>query len=159
MKLYDKLFEHFVDSTAVASAGNPILAAIEVFAAGMTNETSMHARMAGTTLVYMGLGSVYSRGRDLSKRVFNVTKESKESVKKLHDALYSAFYIGITQPPFYYALGARDWKQIAVGAAGAAAVQIFLGPIAGYTIDTYRDFTGIKESERLPYFVKDMSPA
>lgn len=156
--LYEILKEHLIDSTAIWVVANPALGIFEIGPAGMSNETSLHARILGSALLYAGLGSMYSRGRDFSKRIFKITEETRERVKTFHDAAFTALYTGLLQPPFYYVAGSRSIKEIAIGTVGAAGLTLLLGPAMGYTVDAYRDLTGIKESERLPYFIKNQTP-
>jgi len=156
--LYTKLKNHLIDTTAVATAMNPLMAGVEVGAAGMTNETSMHARLLGSVLLYAGLGSVYSQGRDLSKKLFGITKETSEVVKTIHDSAYTFAFTVALQPPFYYVVGSRNVKEIIIGTIGAGAISSLFGPVTGYMVDTYRDFTDIKGTERLPSFLKNHDP-
>jgi len=153
--LTEKLKYHFVDSTAVMTITNPVMAALETSPlVGMTNDVSMNARMLGTTLTYLGLGSLYAKGRDLSKRIFHITPETTEKTKQVHDALYAVGYLLALNPPFYYASGSRDIKEIAMGTIASASAGLILGGPAGYLIDSFRDLTGLKESERVPELVK-----
>ncbi|MEK6888144.1 MAG: hypothetical protein AABX14_04325 [Candidatus Aenigmatarchaeota archaeon] len=157
-KLFDALKYHFIDSTAIITVTNPMYTALEMGPAGMSSETSMHARILGSVLTYVGFGSIYAQGRDLSKRMFGITESASERVKILHDTLYNFVYLSALQPPFYYAAGSRNIKEIAIGTAGSALMGLFSGPVAGYAVDSFRDFTGLKESERLPNFIKNQSP-
>ena len=59
-------------------------------------------------------------------------------------------------PIFYYISGSRDWKEIVIGTAGIAALNLSLGWPAGYTIDLFRDLTGIKKSERIPSRIRNL---
>ena len=158
MKLYKKLTTHLVDSTAVAASMSPLMAAIEVGAAKMPNSTAINARLLGAALLYAGFGSIYSGGRDTSKRLFTITRETNEIKKYVHDGLFTFAYTALLQPPFYYVAGSRDVREIVIGTLGAAAVATVFGPVFGYSIDAYRDLTGIEESERLAGFVKNQTP-
>ncbi|MFA4820129.1 MAG: hypothetical protein WC613_04185 [Candidatus Aenigmatarchaeota archaeon] len=157
-KIFDALKNHFIDSTAIITATNPMYTALEMGPAGMSSETSMHARMLGSLLTYAGFGSLYAQGRDFSKKVFGITDAASERTKALHDTLYTFVYLAALQPPFYYAAGSRNIKEIAIGTIGSAVMGLLSGPVTGYTVDSYRDFTGLKESERLPNFIKNQTP-
>ena len=157
-KIFEALKVHFIDSTAIITVTNPMYTALEMGSAGMSGETSMHARMLGSALTYAGFGSLYAQGRDLSKKMFGITDAASERAKTLHDTLYTFVYLAALQPPFYYAAGSRRIKEIAIGTVGVAVIGLFSGPVTGYTLDSYRDFTGLKESERLPDFIKNQTP-
>jgi len=154
MKMKESLAKHLVDSTAVATVSNTVMAPLETLVCGMPNEVSANARMLGTALTFAGLGTVYTKGRDLSKRVFKITEKTSEKVKAIHDTLYSVGYLMAITPAFYYASGSRDLKEIAAGTIATAAVGLLAGSPTGYAIDAYRDLTGIQESERLPDCIK-----
>lgn len=154
-----QLKKHIIDSTAVATVTNPVMAGLEIFVAGMSNDVSINARVLGTALTFAGLGSLYSKGRDLSKKIFKITEKTSEKIKQIHDTAYGVAYLLAITPPFYYAAGSRDLKEIAAGTALAAATGILGGGLAGYTVDMYNDLTGIKESERLPKIIKKQNSA
>jgi hypothetical protein len=156
-KVKEGLKYHVADTTSLQSMCTPIAAAFETFFAGMSNETSMNARLLGYVLAYGGLGKVYSKGLTLSRRLFKITPETKERVKQLHDAAYGAAYCTLISPPFYYAAGVRDLKQIALGTAASTVLGLGMGGPAGWALDVFRDFTGLKESERLPKCIKNQS--
>ena len=58
----------------------------------------------------------------------------------------------------YYSKPAGIAYEIAFGTLSSMAVGLFLGPVMGYTVDTFRDFTGLKESERLPSILREQTP-
>lgn len=152
--LKESLKMHIVDSTALITATVPILAAFETYVAGMSNENSINSRLLVTGVSFAGMASLFSKGMDLSRKVMHIKPETKERVKQIHDAAYSTIYNVLISPPFYYAAGVRDVKQIAIGTATIAGLSLFMGGPVGYAVDSFRDLTGIKESERLPNFVQ-----
>lgn len=158
MKVLKNLKTHLVDCTALAAVSNPFFSAAETIVAGMSLETSLCARVIGTTLTYAGLGSIYTRGMYGSRRLFNIDEDHNSHLEKIHDSLYSlAFTLG-SSPIFYYLSGSRNFKEIAVGTALSAAVALTSGGLVGYTTDAFRDLCGIKESKRLPGLIKQQGP-
>ena len=157
-KIYNAMKCHMIDTTAFLMVCHPVMAAFEVNVADMSNETSMSARLLSTAFNYGGLGSVYSKGRDLSKRIFKITKDTNERMKEIHDTIYCIAFNTLVQPPFYYLAGSRNAREIAIGTTVTAAVSLLTGSAIGYAIDTYRDLTGLQESERLPSFLKLQTP-
>jgi len=108
MKLKDNLVKHLVDSTAQINIANPVLAFLEVSPiVGMTSDTSLNARKIGTALTYLGMGFVYSKGRDTSKKFFSINEKSSEKAKQLHDTLYTLGYCVAISPLFYLAAGSE----------------------------------------------------
>ncbi len=142
---------YFADSTALLAESTPILAAFETGLAGMSDEISMNARLLGAGLTYFGLGYSYTKGRDLSKKLFKIKDATKEKMQILHDSLYTgAFSLGVS-PLIYLASGARDFKEIAIGTASAVALGLVNGAPVAYSVDLFRDLTGLKNCERPSY--------
>lgn len=153
----DSIKKHLIDSTAISTVTNTVMAPLETLVCGMSNDVSISARILGTTLTFVGMGSLYSKGRELSKELFNITEKTSEKIKALHDIAYTSGYLLATTPLFYYASGSRDITEIATGTIASAAVGLLAGAPTGYIIDTYRDFTEIEKSERLPNCLKNRS--
>jgi len=154
-KLIEAGKTHLVDSTAMLAIGTSVSAAMEVGIAGMSDDVSINARLlAGLT--YAGMGSVFSRGRDLWRMGFGITDKTREKIQGIHDIAYMTALNSAISPIFYYISGSRDWKEIVIGTAGIAALNLSLGWPAGYTIDLFRDLTGIKKSERIPSRIRNL---
>jgi hypothetical protein len=148
---------HLVDSTAIMVASTPVFGAFELFIAGMSNENSINSRFLVTGLTYLGLGRVFTKGMDTSRKLFKINKETSEKIKQVHDAAYAVAYNAVMGPIFYYIAGVRDINQVAIGTLCGMSLGLVLGSPMGYTVDAYRDFFGLKESERLPNFIKNQS--
>lgn len=153
-KIRNTLALHFVDSTAILAESTPVLAFFETRIAGMSNQVSINARVLAAGLTYFaGTGYIYARGRDLSKRVFGVTDQTRERLQAIHDAAYLGAFNLVIAPLIYLASGARDIREIAVGTAAAIAFGLVNGGPMGYAVDVFRDLTGLKECRRLSYRV------
>ncbi len=147
---------HIVDSTAILAESTPVFAAFETGIAGMSDEVSMNARMFAAGLVYLGMGSAFAKGRDLSRKLFKITDKTKERIQSVHDAAYSGAFTLAISPLLYAASGARDPKEIAIGTAVAVGFGLVNGSPVGYAVDLFRDLTGLKDCERpsYPYLLK-----
>ncbi len=160
-ELSDKLIKygkyHLVDTTALLASSSPFYSLLETTAYGMTNETSTNARLNVAWMSYAGIGLLFAKGRDLSRKIFQITN-AKESIQKTHDALYASTFNLALCPILYVISGAGDWKEIVLGTIGGVAMAIPTGIIGGYSIDTARDLTGLQESQRVPRFLKNKSP-
>ena len=150
--------QHIVDSTALIVVASPIASVMEVFTTTMTNDISIRARFFAAGLVYAGIGSLLARGRDGWRKLFKVTQKSKEKVQYVCDAVYGAVFNLGFQPVFYYIAGSRDITQIATLTVIGMGLGTLTGGIIGHSIDVFRDLTGIKESERLPKYIKELGP-
>jgi hypothetical protein len=157
-KIKDNLKYHLVDSTALMGFSSPIFAALETSIAGISHENSIHARLLAVGLTYAGLGRIFSKGMDLSRKMFHIKPETKERLKQLHDASYATAYNILISPLFYYAAGVRDIKQIAMGTAMSMGFAFVAGGPMGYAVDAFRDLTGLKSSERVPELVRRQNP-
>ena len=150
--------KHIIDTTALLSSTNPFYGLLEKTAYGMSNETSINARINIAKMSYLGLGLIFAKGRDLSRKLFHVNDKTKESLQTTHDGLYSAAFNAGLGPILYTLSGSQDWKEITVATLGNMVLAFPTGIIAGYTIDAARDLTGIKESKRIPKSLRNINP-
>lgn len=149
--------KHIVDSTALVIATTPAFAILETNLAGITEEQSIHARLIGLGVTYLGMGIAYTEGMRISRKKFNIQKEDTEKIKKRHDRIYTLTTNTIASPLFYLAAGVRDLKEMAIGTAcGIGLAAIFGGPM-GRFIDNYGDLIGTGNSGRLPNLIKNKS--
>lgn len=146
-----KLGKHLVDSTAIVAECTVPYALGEVYGAGMSDEVSRNARLLGAVLVYGGLGTAFAKGRELSRRVFRINETSNERLQVTHDALYNAGFNAVVGPLFYLASGSRDPQEIIIGTIVQTAIGFVNGAPMGYSVDTFRDLTGIEECKRPSY--------
>ena len=158
--LADKIKEHIVDSTALNTLVNPIFGTLETCVYGMSDEISINARLLGSGLIYAGMGSVISKGRELYRKKFDITSKTSESLQAFHDAVYFGVFNGVFGPLFYFASGSRNIEEITYGTLGAIATGIGSGWPTGYAIDVYKDLTGFTECNRKSYpkFIKNAHP-
>ncbi len=157
MKIAQKLKKSMVDSTALLVATTPIFAGLENITLGMTDEVSMNARLLAAGTTYAGFGFLAAKGRDLYRKLFNITDKTPEGRQQVNDCLYIGLCNIIFSPPLYYFSGAHDIKQIIGGTIIGVGVGLLSGGLMGYSIDAYRDLTGIKESSRVPECVRKRS--
>lgn len=87
----------------------------------------MNARLYAAGLTYSGMGWVISRGRDFSRNLFKITDATSEKIQGIHDSIYMVL---IAAP-------------ISLGLYATAAFNLISGPLIGYSIDAYRDLTGL----------------
>ncbi|MBI2452449.1 hypothetical protein HYV50_05245 [Candidatus Pacearchaeota archaeon] len=154
-KIKKVLKYHFVDSTAALALSTPLFAAVETnpLLAEMPDENSINARLLAAGFVYSGLGYFYGKGRDLWRKKFGITDETRESKQKLHDFIYSAIFTFIVTPPIYFFSGTEQ-KEILSDNFWAAGVGGVSGIFAGYAIDLFRELVGLEESKRIPELIR-----
>lgn len=151
-KTVTNLKSHVIDSTAMLAESTPIFAAFETGFAGMSDETSMNARLFAVGLTYLGgMGIAYSKGRDFYRKAVHITDKTKERIQSLNDATYTALFNLVVSPAIYYISGSRDVKEIAMGTFGAMILGMVNGAPMGYAVDTFRDLAGLKKCERPSY--------
>ena len=155
-KIYEIGKTHIVDSTAALVSTNPIFAVFENAVWGMSDQVSLKARLFATGITYAGVGSLLSRGRDFSRKVFKIKDTTTEKIQTFHDAAYLIGFNAILAPIMYSTAGANT-QEIIEGTLTAMALSIINGPLIGYAIDAGRDLTGIKKSERMPKLVSNFS--
>lgn len=163
-RVMDNLKYHIIDSTACLAEASPVFSIFEVGVAGLSDATSINARLLSAGLFYGGLGYLFAKGRDLSRKIFRITDKTKEKIQYVHDAAYAGVFTLVTSPPIYavsQALAGEDidLTKIAIGTATATLLGGANGSPVGYTIDVFRDLSGIKECNRpsYPNFIKKQS--
>lgn len=153
-KSYEKVRSHVVDTTAVLVASNPIFTLSENVLSGMSDKLSIDNRINGSLLFYLGAGFLFSKGREVYNRLLNIKEDSK--YKGLYDVVWGTIF-GAGFNAAVTATNSQSLEDIAAGAFAGAITGSVTGFPAGYSIDTFRDFTGISPSERLPEKVKGFS--
>jgi len=150
---------HFIDSTAMLVPSQPFFSAFETIIAGMSNDVSLHSKIYAAASTYAGLGWAVGKGRDFSRKLFGITGETKEYIQQIHDSAYIAAINIPIAAGLYTAAGETDVKKIAIGTAGAVLGGFITGPAIGYSIDAFRDLTGLEPCERktYPLFVRKMN--
>jgi len=146
-KTLGNIKNYLVDTTSLLILSNPMYASLETFISGMDVKTSLESRIKVSLLAYTGLGFLYVKGRDFSKKVFKVNEKSSEKTHALHDSLYNVTFNVSASFPIYLTSGA-NMNQATVGAIGAGILGLISGPINGISIDLFRDFMGTKETKR-----------
>lgn len=159
-KLKDIAKCHIVDSTAMLAVSSPIFCAFETMIAKMTNEVSLNTRMYITGLTYAGLGLLLGKGRDISRKYFGIKNDTKERFQQIHDSLYLAATNIPLSVSLYALAGETDLKKIAIGTGSSVVFGAVMGPLIGYSIDIYRDLTGIRKYERrfYPEIIRNLRP-
>ncbi|MFC1697973.1 hypothetical protein ACFL1H_06545 [Nanoarchaeota archaeon] len=154
-----KFLTHLIDSTALVTATNPIYCGFEVTIGNLSDIASKHARLFFSSLNYLGLGYIYSQGRDYSREKFNI--KDNELKQNLHDIFYSFSFSLIIAPPIYSlsqlsAGETIDLLSLTKSTLMASGISAALGSPLGYAIDIFRDLTGIEECSRsfYPKFIK-----
>ena len=149
-ELYTQAKYHIVDTTAGLLVSNPLFMATELSSAGMDDEVSIRSRAYITAAFYLGIGTVFSRGRDVSRKMFNIN-ERGEAAKAMHDSIYSGVFSVPISFLLYDLAKEPDMSKIAIEAAIGVGISIGMGPISGYLIDIGRDLTGLEKSTRKHY--------
>jgi hypothetical protein len=148
---------HLVDSTAMNVICNPLFAGLETLVLGMSDKLSFNARLLGTGLTYAGMGFLAAKGRDIYRKILNITDKTNEKTQIVHDAIYGGLWNLVIAPPFYYAAGVDDIEKIIGGTAISITFGLTSGSLIGYAIDFYRDLTNIKSSERVHSSIRGKS--
>jgi len=166
--------KHLVDTTAINTLAVPICAAMETSAKicslmskipyidvnPIPSDVSLKTRIYGAGGGYLGLAFLFSKGRDASRRLFNIKETSKEYLQLVHDAAYTIAFNAVVNPILYYSSGSRDPKEIIGGTLALSVFSLFAGGPIGYIVDVFRDLTGLKSCKRklYPNFIKNQNP-
>lgn len=150
-KTKDLLKYHLSDTTAINNFAVPVCAAMETIIGGVSDNVSLKARLGAVGLGYLGLAFALSKGRDLSRKLFKINEKSKEKIQLMHDSLYLIGFNAIVNPALYYLSGSRNLKEIIMGTLSLSVFSAFAGGPIGYSIDIFRDLTGLEFCERKSY--------
>ncbi len=154
-KIVDLGKHYLVDNTALLLGSTPIYTAMETLASGMSVATSFESRLKVAALAYMGLGTFYVKGRDLSKKILGFTEKTKGWKHVVHDSIYNLAW-NIPFSIVIYQTSGADLEQTVKGVAGASILSFVSGPINGHSIDAFRDFTGtIPSPRKMPKIIKN----
>ncbi len=145
---------YFVDTTGIFLASTPFFAGLEVFAFGMPVSTSLESRLKVIQFGYLGMGILYTKGRDLCQDFFKVDEKSLGK-KTFYDSIYNVSFNMAVSVPIYLSSGASI-EQTIKGSIGVSLLGLVTGPINGYCIDTFRDLVGTKEFLRLPESIRNI---
>jgi hypothetical protein len=153
-----------VDSTGMMIESNPLFSAVEVGLVHYTDMASINARLFFTASAYLGIGFLYGKGRDASRKLFHVTDQTKEWKQHVHDIGYTAAFNVIAAVPIYAASQAVagediDMTKVFVGSGLSTVIGALNGSPMGYFVDVVRDLTGVRECKRksYPVFLKEQS--
>ena len=155
-KIKYEIKRHLSDVTSIATVCNPIYATLETCVVGMSDLVSIKSRLMNTGLLYAGLASL-TKIRDYTKKLFGITKKSREIAKGVHDVLFAAVFIVGLKPLIYLAAGESDWRKITLGTLGSLGVGAAIAWPLGRFVDGYRELLGVEETGRLPEFVEKRS--
>jgi hypothetical protein len=141
------IVRHIVDCTAVSCSITAIYAVIETFVLHLSPGVSIRARLLIVALSFLGLGSLFSRLRDMSLAHTGTLGTSSESLKLAHDVLFTMASNIVLAPAVYSIVGAT-LDQALAGTAVTIAVSTLTGPINGLLIDRFRSWAGLPNSGR-----------
>lgn len=153
-----ELGRHLSDSTAITCVSLLTKPIIDTQILGIPDDIAINARLCGIATVYGGLGSL-TKIRDASKKYFGLDKPERKRYASLHDGLMGASIALGIGPAIYYFNGVKDITTIACATALGIATTAAISIPYGWYVDTFRDLTGIKESDRfMPQTIRQSSP-
>jgi len=118
---------------------------------------SMDARLKTVGVMYLGLGLVFSKLRDVSRATFDVEVNTSETIKKVHDGLYAAA-VGIPSAwLLYYSNGDLSNFEVWQGVVSSTIASLAFGSIKGLGIDYSRNLLQDKKSVRVSKYISNMS--
>ncbi|MFH1127282.1 MAG: hypothetical protein V1718_04200, partial [archaeon] len=126
------------DTTAITIPSQPVWAALEATSTILTgSHTPTHnlleARIKGAALGYLGLGVLYTAGRNIS---MNITHPKN---KKLHDFLYTGAYTVLVCTAIY-ASSHFTLRESVTNMAAATGISLAVGPFYGWAIDKFKEY-------------------
>ncbi|HLD12767.1 MAG TPA: hypothetical protein VJB87_04195 [Candidatus Nanoarchaeia archaeon] len=145
--LLERLEEHFIDTTGNVFFSTPFFALLENVVRHQADAQAIAARTNTALFNYLGLGFIFSKGRNLSRNICHLTKTTPELIKSVHDIIYTMLLTTAVTPPIYMFSGTEPKKALIDGLwAGLASAPV--GWAIGQGIDFYKDLYNIEPSER-----------
>ena len=156
----EKVYSYLVENTGIIAEITPFFAVYETFGLDMNTAVSQHARLFGGGIIYLGLGSLFQKGRENSENYFHIGERSSWA-RPVHDVVYNAAFTAVVSPLTYLVAGETDMHKIFWGTVGGAVLGTINGAPVGYAIDVFQDLGGIKNCERpsYPTFLRETSPS
>ncbi|MSR85953.1 hypothetical protein EXS74_00990 [Candidatus Woesearchaeota archaeon] len=148
--LSTRVYEYVVENTGIVVEITPFFAAYESFVLDMDTSVSEHARLFGGGILYLGLGTAFTKGREWSENLFGVHERS-EGVQMAHDIAYNTVFTAAVSPLTYIVAGETDISTIIFGTLGGAVLGMLNGAPVGYAIDVAKDLMDVKECTRGSY--------
>ena len=154
---YLNIKSYVIENTGLLLASTPI-GALNDMVFGVSISKSLESKLKVIGGAYLGLGFIYVKGRDFSRKMFKMNKEGVSEKKKFaHDAIYNVCWSVPFSLAIYLSSGV-DFETAKNVTISANIISFFSGPITGYTIDMFRDFAGFKKSDRkIPLVLKNTS--
>jgi len=149
-KAKDWLKGHIIDTTSVLAVTTPSFTLWENVALGFSDELSIGSRVSSAAVFYLGMGSVFAKGRDLFYRVI------KQAESKCQDMAYSTLFGSVYGVGIYSANGG-SLEEVVVGSLTGGVLSAALGIPIGYAVDAGRAITGRKTSDRIPAKIHNLS--
>lgn len=171
--LGDLVKDNFVEATGMLVFTTPVFAALETIVPKYLGYSesiiskylafpelipvdSIDARVKTAIAMYVGFGLLFSKGRDISRAIFNVKKESSGNIKKVHDSIY-ATAIGMPAVSALYFSNGNISTVEAVQAVVASTIgSTLFGWMTGLGIDYMRDLLQDIKSVRVPKIISDL---
>lgn len=118
---------------------------------------SIDARIKTVGAMYLGLGLVFSKLRDVSRATFDIEVNPSEAIKKFHDGLYAAA-VGIPAAwLLYYSNGDLSNLEVWQGVVSSTIASLAFGSVKCLGIDYSRNLLQNKKSVRIPKYISNMS--
>ncbi|HLC53430.1 MAG TPA: hypothetical protein VJK03_02710 [Candidatus Nanoarchaeia archaeon] len=148
--------DHLVSSTAMLAASQPFFAFADNILVKLPYSVSINNRFlsVGTTLV--GLGIAVTKLREKSQNYFEIDTSKRNSRLTAHDLLYGATISAVLAPIFYSIAGGQNLAELVYTTAAAIGINAAISPLNFYTVDVFRDYAGIKQTEYLPPSLKNI---
>jgi hypothetical protein len=129
--------QHLIDSAAVCCSITLIYSTVELFVLRISAPVSLRARAILIATVFLGLGSVLARARDLSLQLTGICRSRSEMHLILHDVTFN-IVVNALLAPLVYGISGATWPELLRGTASTMVISSLTGPINGTLIDLFR---------------------
>lgn len=160
LKLFFKEFKHYiVDSIGNLVVGNIFYGVMERVFLGFAPDLFLKSRVTASALVFLGIGYIYGRGRDIFYRLMDkyhllgTIKKPNIGVRDIVFGFIFSFFFNI----LIYTISGANFIELVKGTIVGTIVGLFVGVPMGYSIDLFRDLLGVKKSQRIPVFIENLS--
>ena len=150
--------QHFIDNLALTASAVPFFALVETTKGHMTWQESLATRTGAFLLGLAGVGSLYSRGSDWTRKIINVSDRTNEFAQWVADITYCAGFNFLASMVLYPITANKSLDEAFVPALWAGVTGAVVGIPNRAALSVYRDLTNIAPCERTwyPQFMRDL---
>lgn len=156
-KIKTLICNHFTDVNAQNVVCLPVFSIMEVTKGHLTPTQSIDARGFSYVAGLAGIGSLYSRGNDLTRRLGTRIGFTSVKSEKIIDSIYGAAFFYMYSLALYTAISKMSIADAQPASISAGIIGMFIGAPIGYYTNLFRDAFNFENKDAKPTFLRGAS--